>query len=43
MLPLQLGQMHVSRVVDLETPTSPRFLFDRMTPESMQRHLDRAP
>lgn len=40
MLPLQLGKINVSRVVDLETPTSPRFLFEQMTPESMQRHLE---
>jgi glyoxylase-like metal-dependent hydrolase (beta-lactamase superfamily II) len=40
MLPLEIGKIHVGRVVDLETPTSPRFLFDQMTPESMQKHLD---
>jgi len=40
MLPLRLGQIHVSRVVELETPTSPRFLFTQMTPETMRPHLD---
>jgi len=40
MLPLQIGKIHVARVVDLETPTSPRFLFAQMTPETMQLHLD---
>jgi glyoxylase-like metal-dependent hydrolase (beta-lactamase superfamily II) len=40
MLPLQIGKIRVARVVDLETPTSPRFLFTQMTPETMKPHLD---
>jgi len=39
MLPLRLGHLEVSRVVDLETPTSPRFLFAEMTREAMAPHL----
>ena len=39
MLPMRIGQLDVSRVVDLETPTSPRFLFPQMTRESMRQHL----
>jgi glyoxylase-like metal-dependent hydrolase (beta-lactamase superfamily II) len=39
MLPMRLGHLEVSRVVDLETPTSPRFLFDEMTREAMTPHI----
>ena len=39
MLPLRLGRLEIHRVVDLEAPTSPRFLFGDMTREAMAPHI----
>ncbi len=38
MRPLQMGRLHVSRVVETEGPTSPRFLFAQATPETLAPH-----
>lgn len=39
MQPLTLGKIHVSRVVEVEGPTSPRFLFPDLTPEDLRPYL----
>jgi len=40
MKPVSIGEISISRVVESEGPTNPRFLIPDATPEALARHVD---